>query len=187
MKFLSIQRSFLMKSIAIMIISVAGSFTSCEKLDELTKFDMSYESTVTIPGTLGIDTPFEMTTPDITTNSEQEFSGENTNKDHVQEILLKKLTLNLQSPSDSDFSFLKSLTLYIDADGLDKLQIASKSSIPDDVGQTIEMSTTSKDLKEYIFKDKFKLSVEVTTDEMISEDHEVLISSTYQVDATLVN
>ncbi len=187
MKILSLQRSFWTKSIVVMVIAIAGTFMSCEKLDELTKFDLSYESSVTIPGTLGIDTPFEVATPDITTNSEQAFSGENTSKDHVQEIILKKLTLDLQSPPDSDFSFLKSLTLYIDADGLDKLKMASNSSIPDDVGKTIEMSTTSKDLKEYIFKDKFNISVEVTTDEMISEDHEVLVSSVYQVDATLAN
>lgn len=175
----------LMKS-GIYIFSIMLIAVSCEEVDELTKFDIEYEESFTVPATLGIDTPISLPTPDITTNSEEKFSGNDTKKDLVEEIVMKELVLTLESPSDSDLSFLKSLTLYIKAEGMEETEIASRESIPDDIGQTLEMETTSVDLKEYIFKDSFSLRTRVTIDKTISEEHEMNAAMTFTVDAELL-
>lgn len=174
-----------LKAVAFSTVLLFFSF-SCEEVNDLTKFDIEYEKTFTIPGTIGIDTPITIPTPDITTNSEEKFSGNDTKKELVEEIIMKQLTLSIQSPSDGDFSFLERLTIYIDAEGMEQTKIATRESIPDDVGSTLEMETPSVDLKEYIFKDSFKLKTTVTTDETIMEDHEIKADMVFTVDAELL-
>ena len=58
---------------------------SCKKIQELTQFDMSYNTKVTVPPTFGINTPFEILTPDINTNSDSEFSSRGTAKNYIDE------------------------------------------------------------------------------------------------------
>ena len=174
-----------LKKTGVFLVSLLLFTLSCEEANELTEFDIEYEESFTVPGTLGIDTPISIPTPEITTNYEEKFSGNDTKKDLVEKIYMKELTLSVQSPSGGDFSFLKSLTIYIIADG-DKTKIASRESISNDVGSTLEMETSEVDLKEYIFKDSFKLETEVTTDEMISEDHEINAAMVFTVDAELL-
>jgi len=159
---------------------------SCEEVNELTKFDIEYDKSFTVPAKLVIETPMSIPTPDITTNSEEKFSGNDTKKDLIEEIVLKELVLTLESPTNSDLSFLKSLTLYIDADGMDETEIASSESIPDDIGKSLEMETPSVDLKEYIFKDSFSIRTKVTTDETISEEHEINAAMVFTVDAEIL-
>lgn len=186
MKFKPRNFKLLMKS-GIVLVSMMLLTVSCEEVNELTKFDIEYDKSFTVEANWGIiETPMSIPTPDITTNSEEKFSGNDTKKDLVEEIVLKELVLTVESPSDSDLSFLKSLTLYIDADGMDETEIASSDSIPDDIGKTLDMETTSVDLKEYIFKDSFSLRTEVTTDETISKDHEINAAMVFTVDAEIL-
>ncbi len=38
-----------------LIVLLAFLYVSCEQVDELTQFDMSYDTSFTIPGTIGLD------------------------------------------------------------------------------------------------------------------------------------
>ena len=68
---------------------------SCKKIDELTKFEMDYNATVVIPSTSGLGLPFSVLTPSVTSNSEATFEVNDTRKDLIEEILLKKLELRI--------------------------------------------------------------------------------------------
>lgn len=175
-----------LKKSSIFLVSLLLLTVSCEEANELTKFDIEYDKSFTVPATLGIDTPLSIPTPDITTNYQEKFSGNDTKKDLVEEIYMKDLTLTVQTPSSADFSFLKSLTIYINAEGMEETEIASRESISNDIGSTLEMETSGVDLKEYIFKDSFNLRTKVTTDETISEDHEINAAMVFTVDAKLL-
>lgn len=66
---------------------------------------------------------------------------------------------------------MKEITIYIKAEGLEETEIASKTNIPNTVGNQLVLETSNQDLKEYIKKDKFSLRVNAVTDEMIVTDH----------------
>ncbi|WP_289061290.1 hypothetical protein [uncultured Zobellia sp.] len=170
----------------LLILTVFATLTSCDKLDELTKFDLDYTTQVTIPSTAGIDLPFEIFTPDVETNSESEFEVNDTRKDLIEEIKLTKLELEITSPDDSDFSFLESLKVYISAEDLDEIMIASKDEIEETVGDVLDVDVIDVDLKDYIKKDKFNLRLETVTDEAMSTDHEIDVNSTFFVDAKIL-
>lgn len=113
--------------------------TSCDKikdaLDELTKFEMEYNKSITISSTVNINIPFDIITPEIESNSESTFESNNTHKDLIEEIKLIELNLELTSPEENDFGFIKSLEIYITAEGLEETKIAWIEDIPEDIGK----------------------------------------------------
>lgn len=170
----------------ILILSILLVGISCDKIDELTKFNLKYKSSVTIPSTTGIDLPFDILTPDMETNSDSEFEVNDTRKDLIEEIKLTELKLKITSPDDEDFSFLESLQVYISAEGLDEIKIASKETIDANTGNTLDVDVLDVDLKEYIKKDKFNLRLNTVTDEAMSTDYQIEVNSTFFVDAKIL-
>ncbi|WP_339726432.1 hypothetical protein [Maribacter stanieri] len=161
-------------------------FTACDKIDELTKFDMEYSQRATIPSSTGINLPFDVFTPEMETNSESTFAVNDTRKDLIEEIKLTNLELVMISPEEADFSFLNSIEVYISADGLEEILIANLDEVPEDAGNVITLDTSDTDLKEYIKKDEFSLRLNTVTDELMSTDHELEVNSTFFVDAKIL-
>jgi len=171
---------------SIFIICLFALITSCDKLDELTKFDMEYSQRATIPSSAGIDLPFDVFTPEMETNSESTFEVNDTRKDLIEEIKLTELEMVIISPDGADFSFLNSIEVYISADGLEEIKIAYLEEVPDDAGSVITLDTADTDLKEYIKSDEFSLRLNTVTDELMSTDHELEVNSTFFVDAKIL-
>lgn len=169
----------------ISVIILAVLLSNCSKLDELTKFNMDYDTQVTIPSSAGINLPFDVLTPDTETNSESTFESNDTRKDLIEEIKLTQLQLVITSPSDADFSFLESIEVFISADGLDELKIASKVEVPETVS-TLDLEVSDTDLKDYIKKDNYSLRLNTVTDEAMSQDHQIDVKSTFFVDAKIL-
>ena len=161
-------------------------FNACDKIDELTKFDMEYSQRATIPSSTGINLPFDVFTPEMETNSESTFAVNDTRKDLIEEIKLTDLELVMISPEEADFSFLNSIEVYISADGLEEILIANLDEVPEDAGNVITLDTSDTDLKEYIKKDEFSLRLNTVTDELMSTDHELEVNSTFFVDAKIL-
>lgn len=169
----------------VLILIGAMVLASCNKLDELTKFNMDYNTQVTIPSTTGINLPFDVLTPDTETNSESTFASNDTRKDLIEEIKLTVLQLDITAPTEADFSFLESIEVFIAAEGLEEVKIASKTMVPEAVS-TLDLEVSDIDLKEYIKKDTYTLRLNTVTDEVMSEDHEIEVKSTFFVDAKIL-
>jgi hypothetical protein len=61
----------------LLILSLSVIFTlySCDKLEDLLTFTISHSASITIDSGIGTGLPIELQTPDVTTNSSQEFSN----------------------------------------------------------------------------------------------------------------
>lgn len=175
-----------MRKLSYVFIALLVSFSACKKVGELTKFNLDYNTSTTIPATTGIDLPINLFTPDIETNAESEFTVNNTRKDLIEEIILTKLSLTITSPASQDFSFLNSVTIYIAAEGLSEIEVASRENIPDDVGRQLELETSNVDIQEYVKQDNFYLRVNTVTDELLSNDVDMNIFSQFHVDAKIL-
>ena len=158
----------------------------CNEFDEWTQFDIEYNKSVSISATTGINLPVNIPTPPIPTNSSSEFKVNNTARKLVEKIRLKKLVLTIKSPSDADFSFLKSVEVYISAEGMEEMKIAWKDHISNDIGNTIELEVSNENLKEYILKDEITLRLRTVTDEILGKDHQIDVHSVFFVDARIL-
>ena len=159
---------------------------SCKKVDQFTQFNMDFDNQIIIPSTVGINLPINILTPEMETNSESTFELNDTRKDLIEEIRLTSLTLSLQSPNGADFSFLESISIYMNAQDLPEVEIAWIENIPESIGNQISLNVSGNDFKEYIKKDQFNLRVNTITDEIITADHTINISSSYFIDAKIL-
>lgn len=176
-----------MKHFRILAVIVAVfALVGCDKIDELTKFEMDYNQEVVIASTTGIDLPFDVFTPETETNSESEFEVNDTRKDLIEEIKLIDLVLIIKDPRDSDFSFLESIEVFISAENLEEQRIAFEEDVDPAAGATLKLNTTDLDLQEYIKKDSFTLRLKTVTDEILDQDHTIQVKSVFFVDAKIL-
>lgn len=158
----------------------------CKAVDKLTQFNMDFNSTVVIPVPEGINLPSDVKTPDVVTNSESTFSVKDTRKDMIEEVKLTSLELTITSPSTGNFDFMKTINVYMSAEGLPETKIAWKENISNGAGPVLELDTSNEDLKEYIKKDKIVLRMNTVTDELITTEHHIDIHSVFFVDARIL-
>lgn len=159
---------------------------SCKKVSELTKFNLKYNTETTIEAGIGASLPFDIYTPDIPTQTEDEFEGHNTGKNLIQSIQLKQLKLSVISPEDQNFDFLKSIEVYISTGEEPEIKAAWKNELPDAAVREIVLDCSNADLKPYLMSDKYKLRLKTTTDKVLNKDVKINISSTFQVDANVL-
>ncbi len=167
-------------------IALLFLLSSCASLDKFTQFDMSFSQDVSIEPPFDFFTPINIATPPITTNSSTTFSSNNTNKDLVDEITLKEVKLTVISPTGEDFSILKSIEVYISAEGETRTKIAELDNVP--INESTITLNVSEDanLKNFIFKDEFKLEVETVTKETFTKQYDIKIDTKVHVNAKIL-
>lgn len=143
-------------------------FTSCDVLDNLLTFDISDETTFSVNSGLPVNSPFEVPTPDVTTNSTTEFKNNNTKADLVKDVKLRELKLSITNPTDKTFSFLKEIHIYIATNDTDEIELAYLTNI-NSTANTLGLTCTSAKLDKYIKASSYKLRTQVTTKETLTQ------------------
>jgi hypothetical protein len=172
--------------IIIMVGLMSICSSSCEKLKRVTAFNMEVESYLTIQSEVGINLPFSVYSPDVQTNSEAEFEVNNTKAKKIEHIQLTALVMTILSPQNQEFDFLKEVEVFISADGLSEVNLASKYNIENSIGRELRLDVSMADFKEYLKCETFDIRVRSLTDEMFIHDVEIKILSEFRVDAKVV-
>ena len=60
----------------------------------------------------------------------EQFQNQGVTKGEVSSVHLKSFTLTIDAPAGGNFDFIQSVAFFAEADGVDKVQIASMDSIP---------------------------------------------------------
>ena len=170
----------------IFLLTVVIIGQSCKKSILDTDFDLPYQTSFTVPSTIGINLPVSLPSPDISTNSTQEFNNKGTRADLVKTVKLTKATLLITSPSGKKFSFLKSLHLFLSAPVVNELEVAYIDNIPNTVGSSITLIMNDKDLAPFIKAEKISLRSQVVTDETLLQDVTIQVNVTFHVVAQLL-
>ena len=170
-----------MKHAAIFLFTLLGVL-SCKKIDDLLTFRISHETTFTLQSASPLNLPFEVQTPDITTNANQEFQNHNTRADLVKDVRLEEVKLTLVSPSDKTFSFLKSIQIFISTNQSDEIVLASAENISSTT-TTLNLEPTSEKLDSYVKASSYKLRTSVITRETLTQDVDIKMNIKFKVTA----
>jgi hypothetical protein len=172
-----------MKTKKFTIIAVLALFTvSCSEIDKLLTFNISNQTTFKIESGLPFNTPFEIATPDVTTNSTSEFKNNNTNADLVKDVKLQELKLTIANPVDKTFSFLKTVHLYISTNTDDEIELAFLDNINAN-SNTINLTCSSQKLDKYVKSPSYKIRTKVTIKETLTQDITVKADMKFKVTA----
>lgn len=168
-----------MKRIGILISAAClFAFGSCKKVNEATEFDIDYTSNVSVPAAqIIIGVPVDFESPDFETGVADRFASEKTTRELVDEIVLTKFNITALS---GNLDYIKSISVYIKAEGLSDVLIATKSNIP--AGSTsIAADMTGANIKEHVFKDKVRFRATITTNPGITQDQTLKMDQTVRV------
>lgn len=176
----------MVKNLISSFVIILVLFSSCKKLSELTQFDIKHNTEITIQAGAAANLPFDVTTPEVATQSESEFEGRNTNSSLVQSVKLRQMKLNITDPDNRTFDFLNDIELYISAEGEEEILVSWKHDIADNAGNELLLETASEELKTYLVKEKYRLRLKITTDKVLNEDVEVKVGSVFRVDADIL-
>lgn len=174
------------KLLFVSVVLMAVLFQGCEAVDRFTKFHIDYSTSVTIPASTGVNLPFNLMTPKIESNTESAMAVNDTRKDMVEEVSLSSLKLTLTAPSDQDFSFLESISIFINAEGMSESRVAWNDNVSASAGSVLELEVTGVDLKDYILKDEFSLRVNAVTDEFLATEHQIKVDARFFIDAKIL-
>ncbi len=150
-----------------------------------TIFEFSDEMEFNFPSIIGLNIPWILPSIDITIEFPQEVGYTDPLINGVENILLKSMNAEILSPSNEDFSFLKSLTIYITAPGLPDVELAHVYNLPANPGSLIELVPAGNILDNYVKRDDYKMKIEVTADKLMLQD--VKVNASLILEVTLIN
>lgn len=172
--------------VIIVLLSIGLTGGSCKKIRELTRFNINNISYATIPSGGIINLPFPIYSPDIQTNSAQEFETNKTEAKLVRAAFLRGLTLAIHTPEQANFDFLRSVEIFISAPNQAEKRIASKNDIPQTGLKLLNVETDATiDLKEYVKGERYSLRIQAVTRQLPGSDVTLRINSTFEVEANI--
>ena len=157
-------------------------FFSCSVVDNLLTFTIDNQTSITIPTGFPVNTPFDLVTPEINSNSSSVFENNNTRADLVKDVKLKELKLTITNPANKTFTFLKSVHMYISTDANDEIELAYLDNI-NSTSNTLNLTCTTAKLDKYVKAPSFKLRVSALTKETITQDISIKADMKFQVTA----
>ncbi|MBK0403257.1 hypothetical protein I5M27_09690 [Adhaeribacter sp. BT258] len=175
-----------MKTILVYLALLLGiSLAACDKVDKLLTFYIEDEQTIEIPSQFSNGFPLGTLIPlspvAVNTNSESEFSNNDTRADLVKDVTLDKLKLTLTDPNQN-FDFLKDIDIYISNDANEELRIAYYNDIP--LGQNaIDLTSTDAKLDKYIKASSYKIITKARLRKAIADDIAIKASMRFKVTA----
>ena len=162
-------------------------FSGCKIIDELTHFDIDYNYTFILPAFGGINLDnLNIESPDLENNTESTFKINDTRKDLVERATLEKFHVKILEPTDANFSFVNKIEIFVETEKLDAKLIAWKDNIPDNIGNYLELETTSTNLKKYLTSDAIRVRLKTSSSSPLTEDLLLDLKSTVEVDAKIL-
>jgi hypothetical protein len=157
-------------------------FSSCSVVDKLLTFTISNQTSFKINSGFPVNSPFDVPTPEVTTNSSSEFKNNNTKTELVKDVKLKELKLTITSPNDKTFRFLKSVRLFISTDGQKEIELAFLDDINASTN-TLNLNCTSQKLDQYIKAASYKIRTQAVTKETVAQEIAINADMKFQVTA----
>ena len=85
----------LKKSVFTLSIFALIMTSACKKINDALTFPLTYTTKVSYPPSSVINLPIDILTPEITTNSQSEFSSRNTNTNLIDKVTLKEMKMTI--------------------------------------------------------------------------------------------
>lgn len=160
--------------------------TSCKLIDGWTHFEIKYSSSVTLPLDLDVNKSEDVYPDQIAADLEGEVESEGYNPDKIESVELTDLYLIIDLPAGVDFSFLSSAELFMNASGLSEARVAWIDEVPDGVGNSLKMKTTSSDLKNFLKQEVVTLRLNIIINTGIASDYLIGIDTKFLVDVKIL-
>jgi hypothetical protein len=91
----------------------------------------------------------------------QDFKNQGVDKEHLESVKLKTLTLKVTDPSSANFNFIDKIAFYAATEGKPKVRIAHKDAVPRD-SREFSLDLDGAELKDYVSAKSMKITTEAS-------------------------
>ncbi|MDX5348434.1 MAG: hypothetical protein LPJ89_00530 [Hymenobacteraceae bacterium] len=138
------------------------------KKDELDEFMSKIPPGIDVRELIKVGLPLSVPPYEMTSSAQSTYTAEGTTAELVKDVKLEKLTLELLEPQNEDFSFLKSIHVYIKRpQDQDSLLLAYLDDIPAEPGNKLELIPSEQKVDKYLKAESYTVSTVVVIDELI--------------------
>lgn len=174
------------KAILLAISALWLGLAGCKE-ERGTTFAFTIPTEVVIPATTDVNLPINLLSPDMTTNTQAELEANRTAPNLVREIKLIRLEAVIKNPPQTTFDFLRSIRVYLSAEGLPEREIGQAIDIAADGSRSLLLNTEGDvNLKDYIVKPSIQLRVQTITRQILTSDTRIEILPRFEVRASLL-
>jgi hypothetical protein len=166
------------------LIIVLFSGISCKKIEDLLTFTVQVENNFTVGASGPVNIPIDILTPQVTTNSNQQFQNNNSDINRVKDIKLKKVDLQIISPAGKTFAFLESVHIYVSTNTNDEIELAYLDNISS-LSNAISLIPTTASLDKYVKASSYNLRTKIVTKQVLTQNVEIKNLCQFQVTANL--
>jgi hypothetical protein len=173
-----------MKKTTLFFLVVMIMIASCNKIAELITFHINTQANITVNSSTLLNTPFEIRTPGITTQSSETFENNRTAPDLIKKVAFDEIKLTITNPANKTFSFLKNVHIYISTDDYDEVELAYLDNIPADA-QSIKLNTSGENLEKFVKSSSYRLRTTMETRETLTQSTDIQVDMRFAVTAGL--
>ena len=174
------------KILPVIGISFMCLLGACAAFDKLTHFTIKQSKMVTIPANVPSDIPYDVYTPFFPTNSEQYFGENNTKANLVESAKVSSMVATITPGTTEDFSFVRSMRIFLVKKNWELTEIAYKNNIPDTIGHQVIFDLQDVELTPYIREDSLAFRLQVYTDRLNTVAVPVKVEAHFLIDAKIL-
>ena len=169
---------------ALLLFTLAAS--ACSDAEDLDNFDVEVKGQTVIKAGSALEvllngfpqldafTGFDL-------SESQAFRNKDYSPDDVDSVVLQTLTLEVTDPDGQDLSFLGSMVVYAETEGLPRKEIARRDDFPEGM-MKVSFTTSSDDIKDYVLAREGSLTVDVIDSRRPNQDTTVEMVAVFDVD-----
>jgi hypothetical protein len=136
---------------------------SCKNAGDVTFYE-SFNESFSVPALTLAGATDTFSTPSIPNDLDSLMKANNTSANLVQSVKLQAMTLTITAPAGQNFSYLKSVQVFILTDSLPAVEIANQYTISG-TSDTLNMNADNAQLKPYLLSSNFQIKFLVTNNQ----------------------
>lgn len=181
-------KSFHSLSLKMALVLLTTAVTGCTPENETTTLNVSFTPDMTIPATHGVTYEVETFSDVVYPDLQSELEDNQSDTSLITSLEADNVQININSPSEANFDFVKDMALYLEASGLPLIKIAELKGVPTDLSTIqLELTEAAADLEVYLKKSSVVFNLKYTSDEFAGTDLETTLLVSMSVKAETTN
>ena len=176
-----------MKNLWITIIISSILLLSCKEINKLTHFYMNFSMDISVEPSSSNTSEASIWLTSIGDDFNNTIETNNSNIQHIEDVLIRNVIITIPTSSSKNQDNLKSIVVYIYADGQDLKKIAWLDDAAENKDNIYTLITSEDDLKEYFLSENNITKIEFTYQNQINTISNYNIQFSYFIGANLIN
>ena len=175
---------------ALLAVALLGTVVTGCGADQVDNFNVTIEDEAEVPGASAVDLVLGMfpqldgfTRFDI--SQSQTFQNQDHSPDDVDSVVLESLTLAVVAPDGQDLSFLGSVDVVIESEGLPPQLIARQEEFPEGATE-VSFDTLNRDIKDYVLAQEGTATINVMDSQRPERATTIRVVAVFDVDVDVL-